>query len=140
VPDTCRLTGSATTQVLEALKKLGLLPKIRYLPWARVQQELVDYRQNRLCELTWDASYKPERAEYAFYAVPLYYTHLGFLLPQAALPEAPDLETVNRSRMCGVIGYNYAPYGSTLKPRRVKRRGRRWTCWGEGAAISAQRD
>ena len=120
VPDTRRLTGSATTQVLEALKRLGLSYKIRYLPWARVQQELADYRQNGLCELTWDASYKPERAEYAFYSVPLYYTHLGFFYLKRRFPEAPDLQTVNRSRVCGVIGYNYAPYGLALEPRWVE--------------------
>ena len=120
VPDTGRLTGSATTQVLEALKRLGLSYKIRYLPWARVQQELADYRQNRWCELTWDASYKPERAEYAFYSVPLYYTHLGFFYLKRRFPEAPDLQTVNRSRVCGVLGYNYAPYGLAQEPRRLK--------------------
>ncbi len=82
-------------------EKLGLPYKIRYLPWARVQQELADYRQNRLCELTWDASYKPERAEYAFYSVPLYYTHLGFFYLKRRFPEAPDLQTVNRSGCAG---------------------------------------
>ncbi|WP_336291361.1 hypothetical protein [Aeromonas dhakensis] len=110
VPDTRRLTGSATTQVLEALKRLGLSYKIRYLPWARVQQELADYRQNRLCELT----------EYAFYSVPLYYTHLGFFYLKRRFPEAPDLQMVNRSRVCGVLGYNYAPYGLAQEPRRLK--------------------
>jgi polar amino acid transport system substrate-binding protein len=120
VPDTSRLTGSATTLVLDALNKLGLSHQIRYLPWARVQQELADYRQNGLCELTWDASYKPERAEYAFYSVPLYYTHLGFFYLKRRFPETPDLQTVNRSRVCGVIGYNYTPYGLVLEPRRVK--------------------
>ncbi len=52
VPDTSRLTGSATTLVLDALQQSGLSHQIRYLPWARVQQELADYRQNGLCELT----------------------------------------------------------------------------------------
>lgn len=120
VPDTSRLTGSATTLVLDAIKKNGLSYQIRYLPWARVQQELADYHQNGLCELTWDASYKPERAEFAFYSVPLYYTHLGFFYLKRRYPEAPDLQTVNSSRVCGVIGYNYAPYGLAQEPRRVK--------------------
>ncbi|HGY0992357.1 TPA: substrate-binding periplasmic protein [Aeromonas salmonicida subsp. pectinolytica] len=120
VRDTSRLTGSATTLVLESLKKLGISYQIRYLPWARVQQELADYRQNGLCELTWDASYKPERAEYALYSVPLYYTHLGFFYLKRRFPEAPDLQTVNRSRVCGVIGYNYVPYGLTREPHLVK--------------------
>ncbi|ELI6431311.1 substrate-binding periplasmic protein [Aeromonas salmonicida] len=120
VRDTSRLTGSATTLVLESLKKLGISYQIRYLPWARVQQELADYRQNGLCELTWDASYKPDRAEYALYSVPLYYTHLGFFYLKRRFPEAPDLQTVNRSRVCGVIGYNYAPYGLTREPHLVK--------------------
>ncbi|MEZ6967792.1 substrate-binding periplasmic protein [Aeromonas sp. S11(2024)] len=120
VPDTSRLTGSATTLVLDALQQSGLSHQIRYLPWARVQQELADYRQNGLCELTWDASYKPERAEFAFYSVPLYYTHLGFFYLKRRYPEPPDLQTVNRSRVCGVIGYNYTPYGLAQEPRRVK--------------------
>jgi hypothetical protein len=71
VPDTRRLTGSATTLVLDAQQQSELSYQVCYLPWARVQQELADYRQNGLCELTWDASYKPERAEYALYSVPL---------------------------------------------------------------------
>lgn len=120
VPDTSRLTGSATTLVLDALQQSGLSHQIRYLPWARVQQELADYHQNGLCELTWDASYKPERAEFAFYSVPLYYTHLGFFYLKRRYPEPPDLQTVNRSRVCGVIGYNYTPYGLAQEPRRVK--------------------
>ena len=27
---------------------------------------------------------------------------------------------VNRSRVCGVLGYNYAPYGLAQEPRRLK--------------------
>ena len=120
VPEPERLTGAAATLVLDALRQNGLSPQIRYLPWARVKQELVDYGQNGLCELTWDASYKPERAEFAFYSVPLYYTHLGFFYLKRRYPEPPDLQTVNRSRVCGVIGYNYTPYGLAQEPRRVK--------------------
>lgn len=120
VPDTSRLTGFATTLVLEALQQNGLSHQIRYLPWARVQQELADYRQNGLCELTWDASYKPERAEFAFYSVPLYYTHLAFFYLERRYPLPPELSMVNRSRVCGVLGYNYTAFGLAQEPRRVK--------------------
>ncbi|MGL4250589.1 MAG: substrate-binding periplasmic protein [Aeromonas sp.] len=119
-PDTSRLTGSATTLVLDALQQSGFPYQIRYLPWARVQQELADFRQNGLCELTWDASYKPERAEFAYYSVPLYYTRLGFFYLKRRFPEPPDLKTVNSSRVCGVLGYNYIPYGLAQEPHRVK--------------------
>ncbi len=52
--------------------------------------------------------------------MPLYYTHLGFFYLKRRFPEPPDLQTVNRSRVCGVIGYNYTPYGLAQEPRRVK--------------------
>jgi polar amino acid transport system substrate-binding protein len=113
-PDPTRLTGSATALVLGALDQLGLEYRIHYLPWARVQQELAEYADKRRCELTWDASYKPERAEYAFYSVPLYRTQLGLFYSRRRFAEPPQLQGPGRLRgfrVCGVIGYNYAPYG-----------------------------
>lgn len=58
-PDQSRLTGSAATLVLTALKHLGYDYDVSYLPWARVQQELADYASRQNCEVTWDASYTP---------------------------------------------------------------------------------
>ncbi|WP_413463286.1 hypothetical protein [Aeromonas enteropelogenes] len=121
VPEPERLTGAAATLVLDALRQNGLSHQIRYLPWARVKQELVDYGQNGLCELTWDASYKPELAAHVYYSVPLYHTRLGLFYLKRRFPEAPDLEMASRGRMCGLLGYNYAPYGINKKLRRVKR-------------------
>lgn len=121
VPEPERLTGAAATLVLNALRQNGLSHQIRYLPWARVKQELVDYDQNGLCELTWDASYKPELAAHVYYSVPLYHTRLGLFYLKRRFPEAPDLEVASRGRMCGLLGYNYAPYGINKKLRRVKR-------------------
>ena len=120
VPEPERLTGAAATLVLDALRQNGLSPQIRYLPWARVKQELVDYGQNGLCELTWDASYKPELAAHVYYSVPLYHTRLGLFYLKRRFPEAPDLEVASRGRMCGLLGYNYAPYGLMREPHLVK--------------------
>lgn len=111
--DQSRLTGSATQLVLGALRQLGLTYRIQYLPWARVQQELAEYAANGRCELTWDASYKTERAAYAYYSVPLYRTHLGLFYSQKRFAQPPASSAAVAEpmhRYCGVIGYNYAPY------------------------------
>ncbi len=88
--DQSRLTGAATTMVLDALQQLGLQHRIQYLPWARVQQELAEFASNNRCELTWDASYKPERAAYAHYSVPLYQTHLGLFYSARRFNQPPS--------------------------------------------------
>lgn len=111
--DRNRLTGLTTGLVLGALRQLGLSYRIQYLPWVRVQQELAEYASNGRCELTWDASYKAERAEYAYYSVPLYRTHLGLFYSQkrfTRLPSSSEPAAEPIYRYCGVIGYNYEPY------------------------------
>jgi polar amino acid transport system substrate-binding protein len=114
-----RLTGAATTMVLDALQQLGLQHRIQYLPWARVQQELAEFASNNRCELTWDASYKPERAAYAHYSVPLYQTHLGLFYSARRFNQPPSTPAaLPAKRFCGVIGYNYAPYGVVKEPQR----------------------
>lgn len=121
-PDRQQLTGSATTLVLDALKKLQLDYSISYLPWARVQRELADFAENGRCELTWDASYKAERAAYAYYSVMLYQTQLGFFYSARRFTEPPTLggegddAGLARYRMCGVIGYNYRSFALAKEP------------------------
>lgn len=119
-PDRTRLTGIASGLVLEALRQSGFDYRISYLPWARVQQELKEFARNRECELTWDASYKAERAEFALYSVPLYQTRLGLFYLGRRFPEGPDMQTVQRSRVCGVVGYNYTPYELQQEVRLVR--------------------
>jgi polar amino acid transport system substrate-binding protein len=117
--DQSRLTGVATTVVLEALQQQGLQYRINYLPWARVQQELADFASNGRCELTWDASYQTERAAYAHYSVPLYQTHLGLFYSARRFSQPPAApSSAAADRFCGVIGYNYAPYGIVQDPQR----------------------
>ncbi|MET1079775.1 MAG: transporter substrate-binding domain-containing protein [Pseudomonas sp.] len=115
-PDREQLTGSATTLVLGALKTLKLDYQITYLPWARVQRELAEFARDGRCELTWDASYKAERAEYAYYSVVLYQTRLGLFYSPQRFQQPPMLngegskDGLARYHVCGVIGYNYAPF------------------------------
>lgn len=121
-PDQSRLTGSAATLVLTALKHLGYDYDVSYLPWARVQQELADYASHQNCEVTWDASYTPERAAFAHYSEPLYHTRLGLFYSATRFPSPPDIKApgaLASQRLCGVIGYNYDPYGITDEPQRV---------------------
>lgn len=121
--DRNRLSGSATTLVLTALQRLGLSYELHYLPWARVQQELADFGRVGHCEMTWDASYTEERAAFAHYSEPLYRTRLGLFYSTRRFAEAPDLTggaALASYRVCGVIGYNYAPYGITQEIVRLK--------------------
>lgn len=114
--DRSRLTGSASTLVLTVLERMGLQYDVHYMPWARVQQELADFAEKGRCELTWDASYNAERAVYAHYSAPLYQTRLGLFYSTqrfAELPLPALLQNLQQYRLCGVIGYNYAPYGIT---------------------------
>ena len=47
--DRSRLTGSASTLVLEILQRLQLPYEVHYMPWARVQQELADFAEKGRC-------------------------------------------------------------------------------------------
>lgn len=110
--DRSRLTGSASTLVLTVLQRLGLPHRVRYMPWARVQQELADFADKGRCELTWDASYNEERAAYAHFSEPLYQAHLGLFYSQRRFITEPRaaLVQLHNYRVCGVIGYNYEVY------------------------------
>lgn len=112
--DRSRLTGSASTLVLEILQRLQLPYEVHYMPWARVQQELADFAEKGRCELTWDASYNAERATYAHYSARLYETRLGLFYSAQRFAEVPLpalLQNLQPYRVCGVIGYNYQPFG-----------------------------
>lgn len=121
VVDRNRLTGSASTLVLTVLARLGLSYDVHYMPWARVQQELADFASKGRCELTWDASYNAERAAYAHFSEPLYQTRLGLFYSArrfAQVPTAALLQNLQHYRLCGVIGYNYQPFGITAPIQR----------------------
>lgn len=112
--DRSRLTGSASTLVLEILQRLQLPYEVHYMPWARVQQELGDFAEKGRCEVTWDASYNAERAAYAHYSALLYETRLGLFYSAQRFAEVPLpalLQNLQPYRVCGVIGYNYQPFG-----------------------------
>jgi polar amino acid transport system substrate-binding protein len=122
VADRSRLTGSATTLVLTVLERLGLDYELHYMPWARVQQELADFASKGRCELTWDASYNAERAVYAHFSEPLYRTRLGLFYSARRFAEAPPaalLQNLQHYRLCGVIGYNYQPFGINAQIQRL---------------------
>lgn len=106
------LTGSATTLVLEALKKQEIEYQLHFMPWARVQQELA--QATGRCDLTWDASYRAERAEYSYFSVPLYTIQLGYF----TLPEnSKDLNLATDSDvLCGVNGFNYQNFALPREP------------------------
>lgn len=112
--DRNRLTGSASTLVLTALQRQGLTYDVHYMPWTRVQQELADFAERGRCELTWDASYNAERAAYAHYSAQLYETRLGLFYSAQRFADVPLpalLQNLQPYRVCGVIGYNYQPFG-----------------------------
>lgn len=107
-----RLTGSASVLVLTVLQRLQLQYQVRYMPWARVQQEVAEFASRGRCELTWDASHNEERAAYAHFSAPLYQTSLGLFYSQQRFLSEPRvaLLQLQHYRLCGVIGYNYQAY------------------------------
>jgi polar amino acid transport system substrate-binding protein len=109
-----RLTGYSATRVLNALSQLGLTYRVRYMPWPRAQQEMAEFAEKGRCELTWDASYNAARAGFAYYSVPLYRVRLGLIYSRKRFARAPSLQMPQQLRdykVCGVIGFNYQPYG-----------------------------
>ncbi len=59
-------------------------------------------------------SYNTERAAYAHYSAPLYETRLGLFYSAERFADVPLpalLQNLQAFRVCGVIGYNYQPYG-----------------------------
>lgn len=106
------LTGSATTLVLQALEEQEIEYQLYFMPWARVQQELA--QEKGRCDLTWDASYRSDRATYSYFSVPLYTIQLGyFTLAQSD-------KTLNSSTeqdvLCGVNGFNYQDFALPREP------------------------
>jgi polar amino acid transport system substrate-binding protein len=112
--DRQQLTGYSATRVLNAFKQLGLTYQVHYMPWPRAQQELADFAAKGRCELTWDASYNATRAAFAYYSVPLYSIRLGLIYSSKRFPRPPELlvpQQLRDYKVCGVIGFNYQPYG-----------------------------
>ncbi|OOE87670.1 hypothetical protein BZG74_10655 [Salinivibrio sharmensis] len=108
------LTGFATDLVLSALESNDITYQLVLMPWARVQHELA--RESGRCDLTWDASYKPERAQYSRLTAPLYSISLGYLYIGDPTTSAQPTLPISGS-VCGVNGYNYAGFGDNPKPR-----------------------
>lgn len=106
------LTGSATVLVLEALEQLNVDYQLLFMPWARVQHELA--QANGRCDLTWDASYRHDRAEYSHFSVILYRIQLGyFTLTDSKKPLNSHQDS---GVLCGVHGFNYQDFGLSREP------------------------
>ncbi|SIN88585.1 ABC transporter substrate-binding protein [Salinivibrio sp. ES.052] len=108
------LTGYATDLVLTALERNDIAYQLVFMPWARVQHELA--RESGRCDLTWDASYKPARAQYSRFTQPLYSISLGYLYIGAPDTKAQPNLSATQS-ICGVNGYNYTAFDDNPKPR-----------------------
>lgn len=106
------LTGSATTLVLDALKSHNIDYQFYFMPWARVQHELTQERGR--CDLTWDASYRAERAEYSYFSVPLYTIQLGYFTLPDNHEDLKDLSV--DGVLCGVNGFNYENFALSREP------------------------
>lgn len=105
------LAGSAVEQIQTALTQAGLDYHVDFMPWARVMHELA--LVSGFCDLAWNASYSPQRAEFALFSDSQYRTQLGlFLIPINA--GRPDPDWSLSQRYCGVNGYNYQPYDIDL--------------------------
>lgn len=104
------LTGAAFDLVQTALKMAKFDYRIQFMPWSRVQAEMAEFGKNKQCELTWDASFNPERAEKFYFSTPLYRTHLGVFYSRKKFSTPPKIENLHSHDVCGVIGYNYSPY------------------------------
>ncbi|RDH43653.1 substrate-binding periplasmic protein [Zooshikella ganghwensis] len=109
-----QLTGAATELIYQAIKKAGYDYKIRLMPWKRVLKELERYPKRKVCEITWDVSYKPSRAEKFFYSVAIYRTQLGAFFSSKHLSEKAltlkNTTDLSQFRLCGILGYNYSPF------------------------------
>ncbi len=108
--DKNQLIGAATQLIEAALDQIGLSYSYNYMPWKRVLHEIEHFGGRGVCELSWDASFKPTRAEVFFYLTPIYRTHLGVFYSTNRFPDGPDLPTaeeINNYQLCGVQGYNY---------------------------------
>ncbi|EKO3614410.1 transporter substrate-binding domain-containing protein [Vibrio metschnikovii] len=106
------LTGSATTLVLQALRQQEVDYQLLFMPWARVQHELA--QANGRCDLTWDASYRHDRAEYSYFSVTLYRIQLGYF----TLADSNNLLSHHQDSgvLCGVHGFNYQDFGLPREP------------------------
>lgn len=106
------LTGSATTLVLQSLEHLNVDYQLLFMPWARVQHELA--QANGRCDLTWNASYRHDRAEYSHFSVTLYRIQLGYF----TLADSNNLLSHHQDSgvLCGVHGFNYQDFGLSREP------------------------
>ena len=108
--DKSHLIGAATKLIEQAISNIGLKYTYSYMPWKRVLYEVEHFGTFGNCEMSWDASFKPQRAKVFYYSAPIYRTHLGVFYSNRQLPEGPHLPTgdaINEYKLCGVQGYNY---------------------------------
>ncbi|WP_163836106.1 substrate-binding periplasmic protein [Spartinivicinus ruber] len=105
---------------MSSLKKSGFSYEIKYLAWSRVHYQISRFGKNNVCEMTWDASYKDERAKYSYYTVPLYRLNQGIFFSRNTYERIPHIKIadLNKYSICGILGYNYANF-NVLKIRRV---------------------
>lgn len=118
-----KLDGAAFKVMQKVFERIGWDYTVDFFPWKRVQAEIDKFSDNGLCELSWDASYKEERAGKFNYSVPLYRTHLGVFYSTDKFPDGPllrKIEDINEYSLCTIIGYNYDDFKITAKTREVK--------------------
>ena len=111
--DKTKLTGAAFDLIHEAFGLMKMTYEVKIMSWKRVQKEVAEYGTHGRCEMSWDASYKPERAEKFYYTAPLYRTHLGVFYSRKRFQNGlylQSLDDLNRYQLCGVLGYNYSKF------------------------------
>lgn len=101
--------GIAVEMLEEIFKQNRITPKHQILPWKRclikVGRKEVDIVPN--------ASFKMERAAYAYYSNPFYQTHLVLIYKKNRFREVPDIKSVEDLKpynVGGVLGFNYSQY------------------------------
>lgn len=105
--------GIAVDILSEILKRKNIKARHIVMPWKRC----LKYIQQQKVDIVPNASFKKDRAEYAFYSNPLYETHLVLYYLKSKFQAPPDIKTVRDLkpyRVGGILGFNYKQYEGVL--------------------------
>ena len=112
---TDEVTGYSIEYLKNSLASKGLNYTIDMIPWRRCMESV----KSGVYDMMTDTSSNAEREQAYLVSKPYYALHLVYFYDKArSQPAVNRAEDLKKLRLCGVNGYNYAPFG--IKPNEIE--------------------
>ncbi len=108
---TQQVVGFSVDLIHEIFDKEGIEFTIRLRPWARCLKKV---ETGKTYQMALNASYNKERAEKYYLSAPYYNTSNYYFYSKKNNPAGLDIKSLGdfkKYQVCGLLGYNYDPYG-----------------------------